>query len=172
MGAGMMPEGGEDDVLIVPPPAFENNGEMTRIYSIGGQPWVLNAYNDAAHMQVALDFLEWWYLPETQLEFARRGGNPAVKSVLETEGFEDIQPWFRAYKYMLTEDRARDFWHEPTYAEMLAVQQEAFTAYATGQVESAKRALDYAACEQQSILYEAGRSEIEPPDYCDGLTLE
>lgn len=172
MGAGMMPEGGEDDVLIVPPPAFENNGEMTRIYSIGGQPWVLNAYNDAAHMQVALDFLEWWYLPETQLEFARRGGNPAVKSVLESDGFEDIQPWFRAYKYMLTEERARDFWHEPTYAEMLATQQEAFTAYATGQVDSAKRALDYAACEQQRILNEAGRSEIAPPDYCDGLTLE
>ena len=63
---------------------------------------------------------------------------------------------------MLNSERARDFWHEPTYAEMLAVQQAAFTGFATGEYASAQEALDYAANEQQRILYEAGRTETPP----------
>ena len=76
-----------DKVMVVPPPGFrQKDGAVKRLYCIGGQPWVINAFNDKAHMTVAIDFLKWWYLPETQLEFAKRGGNPAVKAVLETTG--------------------------------------------------------------------------------------
>ncbi|MFN8564579.1 MAG: extracellular solute-binding protein [Anaerolineae bacterium] len=64
------------DRMVVPPPGFaQPDGSVKRVYSMAGQPWVVNAFNDA-HMQVAYDFLTWWYLPETQLEFAKRGGNP------------------------------------------------------------------------------------------------
>jgi multiple sugar transport system substrate-binding protein len=164
MGGAMIPESMEGKVAIVPPPGRRlDNGEIRRIWSLGGQPWVINAFNDAAHMQVALDFMDWWYLEETQLEFARRGGNPALASVLNSPGFEDIQPWFRGFKYMLTGERSRDFWHEPTYAEMLSVQQAAFTGYATGEIDSAQEALDRAAREQQRILHEAGRTDTPPP---------
>ena len=163
MGGAMIPDAMEGMVEIVPPPGYRTaDGELRRIWSLGGQPWVINAYNDPAHMQVALDFINWWYLPDTQLEFARRGGNPATADALNAPGFEDIQPWFRAFKYMLNSERARDFWHEPTYAEMLAVQQAAFTGFATGEYASAQEALDYAASEQQRILYEAGRTETPP----------
>ncbi len=89
-------------VMVVPPPRHQQtDGTIKRLYCIGGQPWVINAFNDKAHMTVAVDFLKWWYLPETQLEFAKRGGNPALKCVLEAPGFDDIKPWNRAYKYML-----------------------------------------------------------------------
>jgi len=173
VGAVMIPEDMKDDALVVPPPAFEReDGSVHRIYSIGGQPWVLNAYNDEAHMRVALDFLKWWYLPETQLEFAKRGGNPTDKATMTKEGFEDINPWNRAYKYMLQTDRARDFWHEPNYSEMLAAQQEGWTAFASGQVNDAANTLEWIACEQQKILYEAGRSEVAPPDSCKDVHLD
>ena len=169
----MITEENKDRVMVVPPPGFkQDDGSLKRLYSIGGQPWVVNAFNDEAHMTVAIDFLKWWYLPETQLEYAKRGGNPAVKAVLESEGFEDIQPWFRAFKYMLRSDRSRDFWHEAKYSEMLAAQQEGFTAYATGQIDDPKLGLEYAACEQQKILFEAGRSEIAPPDSCKDVRLK
>ncbi|MBD3306625.1 extracellular solute-binding protein [candidate division KSB3 bacterium] len=172
VGLAMITDENKDRVMVVPPPGFEQeDGSLKRLYSIGGQPWVINAFNDEAHMTVAIDFLKWWYLPETQLEFARRGGNPCVKAVLETEGFEDIQPWFRAFKYMLRSDRSRDFWHDPKYSEMLAAQQEGFTAFATGQIDDPALGLEYAACEQQKILYEAGRSEIAPPDSCKDVRL-
>lgn len=163
----------KDKIMVVPPPAFKRaDGTVRRIYSIGGQPWVINKFNDDAHMRVAIDFLKWWYLPDTQLEFAKRGGNPCVKATLETPGFDDIQPWFRAYKYMLRTENARDFWHEPKYSEMLAVQQEGWTAFASGQVTDAKNTLEWIACEQQKIMYEAGRSEIAPPDSCAEVVLK
>ncbi|MBA7521836.1 hypothetical protein ES705_13947 [subsurface metagenome] len=132
---------------------------------------MINKFNDEEHMRVAVDFLKWWYLPDTQLEFARRGGNPTDKATLNSPGFEDIQPWFRAYKYMLRTDRARDFWHEPKYSEMLAIQQEGWTSFASGLVKDAKNTLDWIACQQQKIMFEAGRSEIKPPGLCEDVTL-
>ncbi|MBA7575673.1 hypothetical protein ES708_17506 [subsurface metagenome] len=172
LGAAMLTPELKDKTLVVPPPGFEVGGELKRVYSLGGQPWVVNAFNDEDHMLVAIDFLKWWYMTETQLEFARRGGDPVTKAAVESAGFEDIQPWFKVYKYMLTEERARDFWHEAKYAEMLALQQEAFTAYATGVVNDPEKVLDYVAYMQQKILYEAGRTETPPPSELEGIELK
>lgn len=151
-------------VLVVPAPGFKVNGKNQRIYSLGGQSWVINKFNNQDQMQVTIDFLKWWYLPETQMEFARRGGNPTTKAALNSPGFEGMHPWYKAYKYMLTDERARDFWHDPKYSELLAVQQAAFSAYATGVIKDSQKALDYAAYQQQKILYNSGRTDIAPPD--------
>ena len=71
----------KDKVMVVVPPGFKGQRirKIQRVYSIGGQPWVINKFNDAAHMQVAIDFLKWWYLPDPQLEFAKRGGGSPTK---------------------------------------------------------------------------------------------
>lgn len=170
VGLVMLTDENRDNVMIVPPPLFEGpDGELTRIYSMGGQPWVLNAYNTPEQMRVAVDFLNWWYLPETQLEYAHRGGNPTDATTLNNPEFDSINPWNRAYKYMLQDNRARDFWHEPNYQEMLALQQEAFTAYAAGDTDNAMRVLEWVACQQQEILFNNGRSEVEPPEECDDI---
>jgi multiple sugar transport system substrate-binding protein len=161
-----------DKVLIVPPPGFkQSDGSLARIYTLGGQAWVINAFNDADHKQVAIDFMKWWYTPETQTEFAKRGGNPCTTAALNSPDFESQQPHFRAYKYMLQNDHSRDFWHDPNYAEMLAAQQEAFNAYVTDVVTDPMQALKYAACTQQGILYDAERTNIEPSDSCSDVTL-
>lgn len=172
VGLAMITEELADSVLVVPPPMHTaNDGTNGRIYTIGGQPWVVNAFNDEAKSMVATDFLKWWYLPDTQLEFARRGGCPCDAVTLNRPDFDGIQPWFRAYKYMLSEGRSRDFWHHPAYAEMLSLQQEAFTSYMTGQTDDPMRALRFAACQQQRILYDVGTAVNAPPDYCSGITL-
>jgi len=159
-------------VIIAPPPGFtQENGSLNRVYTLGGQPWVLNAFNDEAHQQVAIDFMKFWYLPETQLEFSRRGGNSAVTAVLDDPGYDDLQPHFKAYKYMIRENRSQDFWHDPNYAEMLAIQQEAWNGYISDVVPDAKLALDYTACKQQEILFDAGRTEIEPSEMCNDISL-
>jgi multiple sugar transport system substrate-binding protein len=173
VGLSMITEENKDNVMVVPPPGFEQaDGTIKRVYSMGGQPWVINSFNDEAHMRVALDFLQWWYLPETQLEFAKRGGNPVLKSTLELPEFDTINPWNRAFRYMLSEKNARDFWHEPNYSEMLAVQQEGWTAFASGQVTDAANTLEWIACQQQKILFDNGRSEVAPPATCDNVTLQ
>jgi len=156
----------------VPPPLFERaDGSLDRTYSMGGQPWVINAYNTPEQMRVAEDFLKWWYLPETQLEFARRGGNPTDAQTLNRDDFDEINPWNRAYRYMLQDDRARDFWHEPSYSEMLSIQQEGFTAYTAGQVDDAANVLKWIACQQQEILFDSGRTDIEPSNECRRVRL-
>ena len=160
-----------DQVMVVPPPKHGSGAEADRIYTMGGQPWVINAFNDEEHMRVAIDFMDWWYLPETALEFAKRGGNPCDRATLTRDDFDDINPWNRAYKFMLEPGRSRDFWHHPKYAEMLAVQQEAFSSFMTGQTESAMQALTYAACNQQQILMDYGTAQNMPGGECSTIEL-
>ena len=161
-----------ETVLVAVPPGFpQADGTLNRTYSLGGQPWVINAYNDEDHLAVAVDFMKWWYSPETQAEFAARGGNPSTTAALSDPNFESLQPHFRAFKYMIQNNRSRDFWHDPNYSEMLAAQQEAFNGYMADIVTDPMQALKYAACTQQGILYDDERTEIEPSDSCADVTL-
>lgn len=170
VGLVMIPEQLQGKVMVVPPPKHGTGESAGRVYTMGGQPWVLNAYNDDAHMRVGIDFLKWWYQPDTALEFAKRGGNPADAATLNSPDFDNINPWNRAYKYMLSDGRSRDFWHHPKYAEMLALQQEGFSAYVTGQNDDAKAVLDYIACGQQQILADVGNAPAVP-DMCYSTSL-
>jgi multiple sugar transport system substrate-binding protein len=160
-GPAMITGQNRDKVMVVPPPgAKQADGSIRRLYCIGGQAWVINNFATREQKQVILDFLEWWYLPETQLEFARKGGNPAVRAALEDPSFDGINPWNRAMKYMIPFNR--DFYHSPAYAELLAIQQEAFTSYLTGVVNDPMKVLDWAAARQQEVLYDLGATQKKP----------
>jgi multiple sugar transport system substrate-binding protein len=63
---------------------------------------------------------------------------------------------------MLQDGKTVDFWHDPNYAKMLSDQQEAFSAFSTGQVKDARKALDYIAYKQQQTLYDAGQTKTAP----------
>lgn len=171
VGPAMITEELKGKVLVVPPPKHGTGESAKRIYSMGGQPWVINAFNDEAKMRVALDFMNWWYQPDTALEFARRGGNPADKATLSRPDFDDINPWNRTYKFMLEDGRSRDFWHDPKYSEMLAVQQEGYSSFVTGQSADPQAVLDYIACAQQQILYDSGTAKTAPSNMCAMTSL-
>jgi len=169
-GATMVPDALKGKVMVVPPPGFKDaSGQLRRNYIIGGQPWVINAFNDDAHMRVAFDFMRWWYLPETSANYLKRGGLPCDKATLTSAGFDDVYPWNRTYKYML--QRSTDFWHDPRYAEMLATQQEGWTGYMTGQLKDPMHVLDYIACRQQGIMYDEGTADKAPSGACSGIRL-
>ncbi|MGH7101315.1 MAG: ABC transporter substrate-binding protein [Acetobacteraceae bacterium] len=169
-GRTMIPEKFKDKVLVVPPPGFKKaDGTLDRNYIIGGQPWVINAFNDAEHMQVAIDFMKWWYLPETSHEYLMKGGMPCDKATCARPDFDSINPWNRTYKYMLL--RSSDFWHDPKYSEMLSDQQDAFTGYYTGQIKDPLHALQWTACQQQKILYDEGTATKAPTGACRGIRL-
>jgi multiple sugar transport system substrate-binding protein len=120
-------------------------------------------------MHVALDFMRWWYLPETASDYLKRGGLPCDKATLTSAGFDDIYPWNRTYKYML--QRSTDFWHDPRYAEMLATQQEGWNGYMTGELKDPAHVLKYIACKQQGILYDEGTANDAPSGSCSGIRL-
>ena len=170
LGPAMITDQLKGKVIVVPPPGFPGkDGKLVRNYIIGGQPWVLNAFNDHDRQQAALDFMEWWYSPQTSLAFARHGGNPCDRTTLTRPDFDSIQPWYRTYKYML--GQSSDFWHDPAYADLLSTQQEAFTAFATNQVQDPLHALQYTACRQQKILFDAGTAQKAPTAACAGIRL-
>ena len=169
-GATMIPAAMKDKVMVVPPPSFKRpDGKLYRDYIIGGQPWVINAFNDPEHMQVAIDFMKWWYLPETQHEYLMKGGMPCDKATCSRADFDDVNPWNKTYKFML--QHSSDFWHDAKFSEMLSAQQEAFTGYYTGQISDPMHALQWTACEQQKALYESGTAEQKPGGACSGIRL-
>lgn len=171
LGLDMINAENKDKVMVVPPPKHGVGAGARRVYTIGGQPWVINAFNDDAKMRVALDFMKWWYLPETTLEFAKRGGNPCDKATLSRPDFDSINPWNRAYKYMLEPGRSRDFWHDPNYSEMLTLQQDGFTSFLSGKTASAQQALNYIACGQQRILHSSDAAKNAPSSKCSAVSL-
>ncbi len=171
VGPAMITDALKGKVMVVPPPKHGTGAEAKRVYTFGGQSWVINAFNDKKNMQATIDFMRWWYQPDVQLEYAKRGGNPCDKATLSRSDFDDMQPWFRTYKYMLSEGRSRDFWHHPKYAEMLSLQQEAFTSFMTGQTSDPQKVLDYVACKQQSILFQAGTAKEKASAACSSISL-
>jgi multiple sugar transport system substrate-binding protein len=160
-------------VLACPHPKFKQpDGSTSVIGAMGGQPWVINSFNDAEHMRVSIDFLKWWYSDETQQKFIAKGGLPWTKAGVDAPGFEESSVYARAFKSMLGEGKSRDFWHLPEYAELLAIQQEAYNAYAAGQVSDPKRVLDYIAVKQQEILLKSGRTTVAIPADIKNITLQ
>ena len=173
---GLFMEGNDGElagkVLVGPHPKFEfADGSIDVIGAMGGQPWVVNSFNDDDHMRVAIDFLKWWYTDETQAKFIAQGGLPWSEAGVNAPGFEESSAYARSFKYMLAEGKSRDFWHLPEYAEMLAIQQEAYNGYAAGQFTDPKRVLDYIAVKQQEVLLENGRTEVEIPEDLKDITL-
>lgn len=173
---GLFMEGNDGElagkVLVGPHPRFTfPDGSVDVIGAMGGQPWVVNAFNDDDHMRVAIDFLKWWYTDETQAKFIEAGGLPWTKEGVNAPGFEESSAYARSFKEMLGEGKSRDFWHLPEYAELLAIQQEAYNGYAAGQFTDPQRVLDWISVKQQELLIENGRTEVAIPDELKGITL-
>ena len=172
VGLFMIPPELEGKVMAVPHPKFIfPDGEKKVIGAMGGQPWVINSFNDDDHMRACIDFLKWWYTNETQAEFIANGGLPWSKEGVNAPGFEESSAYARAFKEMLGEGKSRDFWHLPEYARLLAIQQEAYNAYAAGQVKDPMHVLNYIAARQQEVLLEKGRTATPVPDGLIGIQL-
>ena len=130
------------------------DGKIERWANIGGQPFVLTTWNSDAVNKEALDIVKWWLSPDTQIKFAKNGGQSGLKSVMAMPEYNEFRPWNRAHVAMLPWQR--DVWHIPEFFELLTQQQEQFDKAITGQI-SAKQALDSIAKFQQELLTEAGR---------------
>ncbi len=157
----------EGKVLVGPHPKMVDGDT---IGAMGGQPWVVNSFNDDDHMRCSIDFLKWWYTAETQEKFLAQGGLPWSKEGVNADGFEESNAYARSFKEMLGDGKSRDFWHLPEYAELLSIQQEAYNGYAAGQYKDPQRVLDYIAVKQQEVMIESGRCSVPIPDDLVGVT--
>jgi multiple sugar transport system substrate-binding protein len=130
------------------------DGKIVRWDNIGGQPFVLTTWNDDVVVKESLEFVKWWLSPETQVDFAKSGGQSGLQSVMATADYNSFYPWNRAHVEAL--QWQKDVWHVPEFFELLTQQQEQADMAITGQ-KSAKEALDAVAVFQEELLIEAGR---------------
>ena len=131
-----------------------DDGNIVRWSNIGGQPFVLTTWNSDTVIREAVDFVKWWLSEETQIQFAKLGGQSGRKSVFNSPEYASYRPWNHALAPSL--DWQKDVWHIPEFFELLVQQQEEFDKAITG-LKSANEALDSIAEFQQELLIEAGR---------------
>jgi multiple sugar transport system substrate-binding protein len=132
------------------------DGKIIRWQNIGGQPFVLTTWNSDEVTQESLAFCKWWLSGPVQTEFAKRGGQSALRSVYEKPDYVTFRPWNRAWGPSL--DWQKDVWHVPDFYELLVNSQEEYVKAITGQ-QDAKTTMDNIAAFQQKLLTEAGLIE-------------
>ena len=143
-----------DKVAFAQSPGLRGqDGKLVRWNNIGGQPFVLTTWNSDEVTKEALDFCKWWLSADTQKEFARRGGQSALRSVYTTPEYLTYRPWNRAWGASL--DWQKDVWHVPDFYELLVNSQEEYSRAVTGS-QDAKTTMDNIATFQEDLLTKSG----------------
>ena len=80
-----------DKVAFAQSPGLRGaDGKLVRWNNIGGQPFVLTTWNSEEVTKESLEFCKWWLSTDTQKEFAKRGGQSALKIGLHDTGIPDL----------------------------------------------------------------------------------
>jgi len=143
-----------DKIAFAQLPGLKTDNGVVRWSVIGGQPFVLMTWNTDLQTKEALDFVKWWMSKDTQIAFAKAGGQSASMTVINDPSYVTFRPWNRTWAPSLKWQK--DFWHVPEFFELLTEQQEEYTKAVTGQ-QDAKTTLDNIAAFQEKTLKEAGR---------------
>jgi multiple sugar transport system substrate-binding protein len=143
-----------DKVAFAQSPGLRGaDGKLVRWNNIGGQPFVLTTWNSDEVTKEALDFCRWWLSSPVQKEFAKRGGQSALKSVYSDPEYLTYRPWNRAWGPSL--DWQKDVWHVPDFYEMLVNAQEEYSKAITGS-QDAKTTMNNIAAFEEDLLTKDG----------------
>ncbi len=117
---------------------FVNPSQNIEASVLGGQGISVVAYSDK--QEQALKYIKWFAQPDVQAKWWSLGGYSAHKSVVEAPGFADSAPFAADFLKAMT--NVKDFWQEPTYAELLQSMQKRVHDYVVAGQGTAKEALD------------------------------
>jgi multiple sugar transport system substrate-binding protein len=117
---------------------FVNPPQNVAASTLGGQGISVVAYSDK--QDLALEYIKWFAQPEVQQKWWALGGYSAHKAVLEDPGFPDTAPF--AADFLVAMSGVKDFWQEPTYAELLQAMQKRVHDYVVADQGTAQEALD------------------------------
>lgn len=117
---------------------FVNPKQKKAASVLGGQGISVVSYSDKKDM--ALEYIKWFAQPEIQKRWWELGGYAVHNAVLEAPGFKDSTPFARQFLDAMS--NVRDFWQEPTYAELLQAMQKRTHDYVVADKGTAKEALD------------------------------
>jgi multiple sugar transport system substrate-binding protein len=117
---------------------FVNPSQNIDASTLGGQGISVVSYSDK--QDLALEYIKWFAQPEVQKKWWALGGYSAHKAVLEDPGFPATAPF--AADFLVAMGGVKDFWQEPTYAELLQAMQKRVHDYVVADQGTAQEALD------------------------------
>ena len=117
---------------------FVNPGQKIEASTLGGQGISVVAYSDKKDM--ALEYIKWFANPEVQKKWWSLGGYSCHVAVLEDPNFPNTAPF--AADFLKAMSGVKDFWQEPTYAELLQAMQKRVHDFVVADTGTAQEALD------------------------------
>jgi len=117
---------------------FSNPDQKAAGATLGGQGISVVAYSDKQDM--AKEYLKWFAQPSVQKTWWAVGGAPAHKSVVDAPGFATSTAYAQVYLDSLK--KVRDFWQEPSYAQLLQAMQKRVHNYVVAGRGTPQEALD------------------------------
>lgn len=148
-GVDQDPNVGGDRSGYFPNPA----GPAGHFAQLGGQGISVVSYS--RNRDAALEYIKWFAQPEIQQRWWELGGFSALNAVVEAEGFVESQPY--AQTFLDSMAIVKDFWAEPTYAELLLAMQNRVHRYVIAGEGTAQEALDALVRDWTEIFKDDGK---------------
>jgi multiple sugar transport system substrate-binding protein len=117
---------------------FVNPKQKVDASTLGGQGISVVSYSDKKDL--ALQYIKWFAKPDVQKKWWALGGYSCHKAVLEDPNFPNTAPF--AADFLRAMSGVKDFWQEPSYAELLQAMQKRVHEYVVADKGTAKEALD------------------------------
>jgi multiple sugar transport system substrate-binding protein len=117
---------------------FVNPGQNVEASTLGGQGISVVAYSDKKDL--ALEYIKWFADPEVQKKWWSLGGYSCHKAVLGDPNFPNTAPF--AADFLKAMGGVKDFWQEPSYAQLMLAMQKRIHDYVVADVGTAQEALD------------------------------
>ena len=143
------PDVGGDKIGFFSNPAGPS-GQYTQL---GGQGISVVSYSD--HKDDALKYIKWFAQPAVQQKWWEIGGYSALRAVVEAPGFPKSAPF--APEFLKSMSFVKDFWAEPSYAELLQAMQKRVHDFVVADKGTAKEALDQLVADWTKVFKDEGK---------------
>jgi multiple sugar transport system substrate-binding protein len=132
---------------------FANPAGKRHFTQLGGQGISVVSYSN--NRQAALEYIKWFAKPEVQKRWWALGGYSCHKAVLNDPGFARSAPF--AQDFLSSMAMVKDFWAEPSYAQLLLAMQKRVHDYVVAGKGTAKEALDALLVDWEKVFKEDGK---------------
>jgi multiple sugar transport system substrate-binding protein len=132
---------------------FVNPAAKDHYTQLGGQGISVVSYSDKK--DDALNYMKWFAQPDVQKKWWSLGGYSCAKSVLQDPSFPSSAPF--AADFLTSMGMVKDFWAEPSYAELLLDMQKRIHDYVVADKGTAKEALDQLIKDWTKVFKDEGK---------------